>query len=320
MNNVAIVVPTIREYNIKEFVKRWSFTVPLIIVEDNPEPTFDLDIEHHYSWQDIEKDLGSESWIIPRRSDCVRSYGYLKAYQAGYEYIITLDDDCYPVKHINAEQYITKHIANLSDYSFEDRWVSTLENPIPRGYPYGNVCTDRPIKISHGLWQNVIDYDSISQLVFNRYPQEVKYRFGVIGHNKYYPMCGMNLAWKADITSIMYFLLMGQNTLGEYYKYDRFGDIWCGILSKKILDHLDGAVFSGDPLVWHDRASNVWSNYRKEYTGILQNEEFWKKVDEVKLTKSTYKECYKELAENLALDGHYWNLTKRAMCLWSELF
>ena len=80
---VVIVVPTIRENNIKDFLQAWGpefKTATLVIVEDNPERTFKIggaNVEH-LCHQDIDKDLGKDAWIIPRKTDCVRSYGYFK--------------------------------------------------------------------------------------------------------------------------------------------------------------------------------------------------------------------------------------------------
>ncbi len=97
----VIVVPTIRVERINEWLERWKEEFKdstIIIVEDNPEPTFTINQTNvlHYSWKDIDNDLGDVSWIIPRRTSAVRSYGFIKAYQLDPEYIITLDDDCYP--------------------------------------------------------------------------------------------------------------------------------------------------------------------------------------------------------------------------------
>ena len=128
-------------------------------------------------------------------------------------------------------------------------------------------------------------------------------------------MCGMNLAFKAELAPIMYFLLMGKD-----WPYDRFGDIWCGVLAKKICDHLGYAVRSGQPLVDHQRASNVWENLRKEVAAYQINETIWKDVDSVVLTGTSFGDCYRELANNLTLPGDYWSKLRTAMQIWADLF
>jgi len=95
----VIVVPTIRVERISEWLEKWREEFKnstIIIVEDNPEATFQISQKNviHYSWKDIDNDLGEKSWIIPRRTAAVRSYGFIKAFQLNPEYIINLDDDC----------------------------------------------------------------------------------------------------------------------------------------------------------------------------------------------------------------------------------
>jgi Reversibly glycosylated polypeptide len=97
----AIVVPTIREKNIIDFLSAWSeefSTHDVVVVEDNPEKSFEISGPNirHFCWSDIDEELGRESWIIPRRTDCIRSFGYLKALDTAPDMIVTLDDDCYP--------------------------------------------------------------------------------------------------------------------------------------------------------------------------------------------------------------------------------
>jgi hypothetical protein len=128
-------------------------------------------------------------------------------------------------------------------------------------------------------------------------------------------MCGMNVAFRPEVVPAFYFLLMGRD-----YEYDRFGDIWAGILVKKICDHLGYAVHSGEPAVSHQRASNVWANLRKEAPGLEVNESFWQAVDRVVLTKTTFGSCYAELANGLDIEGDYWDKLRRAMGMWAGLF
>ncbi len=128
-------------------------------------------------------------------------------------------------------------------------------------------------------------------------------------------MCGMNLAFKPEIIPAPYFLLMGHG-----YEFDRFGDIWSGIILKKICDHLGYAITSGEPVVHHRRASNVWANLRKEDPGLEVNEEFWRVIDKVCLSGKTFVECYQEIARSLPLEGEYWSKLQEAMLAWTQLF
>lgn len=312
---IYIVVPTIREKNITEFLVAWEKELKdyiIIIIEDNPQKTFNINKSNvlHFSWEDIDNELKEKSWIIPRRTDCIRSYGYYKAYKLGADIIITLDDDCFPLD----EYFVDKHIASLTKGN-ENAWESSLENLKPRGVPYFNLNRNNECLLNHGMWEGIPDYDAVTQLNLIRLNLKTEWVDKTISKGKYFPMCGMNLAWKRELTPAMYFLLMGKN-----YEYDRFGDIWSGIIIKKILDHLNYAVNSGSPAILHKRASNVWKNLQKELPGLPINEEFWQRIDNIKLTALNIKDCYLEIAENLNMEGEYWKKLKTAMKIWANLF
>jgi hypothetical protein len=313
---VIIVVPTIRQESIKAFLQAWEkefASHQIFVIEDNPEPTFEIGASNvvHFSWQDIEQDLGSTAWIIPRRTDCIRSYGYYKAWQEKPDVIITLDDDCYPAE----DEFISKHVSALTAKHPDSAWVSTGNGMEPRGMPYYNQERKRSGVLNHGLWSRVPDFDAISQLVNSRLNGTFEPIQQTIPAGKYFPMCGMNLAFRPELVPALYFLLMGRG-----YEYDRFGDIWTGIFTKKICDHLGYAVTSGSPIVEHQRASNVWDNLRKETPGLPVNEELWESVDSIVLTSESVKECYREIAEKLDMQGEYWDKLRHAMVAWTELF
>lgn len=322
MYKATLVVPTIRETSIKRFLEEWKNELSLlkvIIVEDNPEKTFlipNAENIDHYSWQEIDKELGEDSWIIPRRTDCIRSFGYYKAYQADLPIMITLDDDCYPLRSEDQISFVETHINQLQQKTSTDHsWCETTEGVTPRGVPYFELTRERECILNHGLWENVPDYDAPTQLLVSRDNKVHTWKQFVVPVGKYYPMCGMNVAIKKELIPAFYFLLMGRN-----YPYDRFGDIWAGVISKKIIDHLGYAVSSGKPAIHHDRASNVWANLRKEAPGLEINETLWKRVDQIVLRNDNFKDCYLEISERLDIKGEYWDKLKSAMKIWANLF
>jgi len=109
----------------------------------------------------------------------------------------------------------------------------------------------------------------------------------------YAPISTMNLAFRAEALALMYLPLMGQNS-----PYDRFDDIWGGIIAKKVCDRLGWHIAIGEPIVQHNRASNPFTNLVKEAAGIGRNETFWEEVDERELHCDTAGECMLELAEH----------------------
>jgi len=313
----AIVVPTIREDNIRAFLSAWNQEFSqhtVIIVEDNPGPSFKISGQNvrHYSWADIDSELGKDAWIIPRRTDCVRSYGYYKASREDVDFIVTLDDDCYPC----SPDFLQEHGRKLSSPAVSPAWVPTGIGVAPRGMPYFSDRREIPCAINHGLWTEIPDFDAMTQLVNGRLKQTFERCDQVIPVGSYFPMCGMNLAFRPQVVPAMYFLLMGQKD----WPFDRFGDIWCGLISKKICDHLNLGVKSGAPAVQHLRASNVWTNLRKEQPGYEINETLWKEIDSIILTHDTVKDCYAELATKFPLKGPYWSRLTEAMQIWANLF
>lgn len=343
---VSVVVPTIREESINKFLQEWEkeffenseFNVNLIIMEDNPKKKFRLKEGKsiiHYDWQDIDRDLAQDSWIIPRRSDCIRSYGYWKAWLSKPDLIITLDDDCYPLNHYYTSQkkgffskqgFLRGHWDRIMNgvTSTQNFWTNTILKERPRGFPYLNRTKDvytSNIILNHGLWYNVPDFDAKTHLSLPKTEGLTGFEINqIIPKNIYYPMCGMNLAWKPSATPALYFLLMGQNAKGESWNYDRFGDIWAGIIFKKIADHLQYSVASGYPIIWHAKASNVFANLKKEAPGMEMNETFWEIIDDINLRGGSFRECYSEIASKLSIEGKYWTTLKKAMCIWADLF
>lgn len=322
---VCIVVPTIRESSITEFLRRWEpefHDQRVVVVEDNPARSFALPgwVEH-YCWSDIEDQLGERAWIIPRRSDCVRSFGFYLARQQPCDFVVTLDDDCYPEDGY-VPSFLGAMAAALDTRWPSDRWWNTLGDaaPPPRGYPYEIREQTSATCVHHGLWSGIPDLDAKTQAAMPAFRTSPAAGSVRVPRGSYFPMCGMNLAFRPEVTPALYFLLMGSAVDGVRWPYDRFGDIWAGIFLKKIADHLGQAISSGAPSVHHSRASDVSVNLAKETPGYPVNELLWLRVDEVQLSATTFAACYRELAGQLSMDGEYWQTVRRAMLAWVDLF
>jgi hypothetical protein len=314
---VAVVVPSAREASLGKFLEAWRHELAdatIFVVEDGPERTFSTAGENvrHFAWCDIEQQLGDGAWVIPRGSGCVRSFGCWAAYRTGPDMIVALDDDVRP--HPAHPGFLEAHWARLQSAQ-DPAWVSTLDVARPRGMPYFESSREVLPVINHGLWSGVPDFDAATQLVASRVHIPAHWSDQTIPRGSYYPMCSMNVAWRAEFTPAMYFLLMGPN-----YPFDRFGDIWGGVLAKRVADHLGFAVNSGSPAVLHERASNVFSNLAKESRGLAVNEQFWQAVDSVVLTADTVPGSYAELAERMPLDQPEFVEMRRAMSAWANLF
>jgi hypothetical protein len=320
----TIVVPTIREPSITRFLELWEPEFRghrVIVVEDNPYTTFTLPAwVEHYCWVDIDAQLQDRAWIIPRRSDCVRSFGYYLAAQSPCDFVVTLDDDCYPEESYTPS-FLELVRAALEKRWKDDRWWNTMDGPVlPRGYPYEIRERRLETVVHHGMWSNVPDLDARTQLRLpdHRTPRSI--RVERVPHGSFFPMCGMNLAFRPGMIPALYFLLMGKDTHGGGWPYDRFGDIWAGLFVKKVADHLGFAISSGRPSIFHSRASNPEVNLQKETPGYPVNEALWRKIAAVGLTAETVAGCYQELADKLDMEGEYWATLRSAMKAWASLF
>lgn len=309
---LAVVIPTIR--SLDKWLAAWNPQlkqegVKLYVVEDRDEKELSLPLGvNHYCRQDIHNDLGDKAWIISTFNSGIRSYGFYKAWQDGADAIMTLDDDCYPVNGME----IALHLVNLVK-SYPTQWMNTLNGEhYVRGFPYG-IRKESKVMLSHGLWKGSPDFDAPTEL---QSPQNVSYpEHMVIPKGVYFPMCIMNVCFRKELIPAMYQLLQGKD-----WEYDRFDDIWSGLIVKKIMDHLGYAVHSGKPYIEHRRQSNTFDNLIKEAKGIKRNETFWKEVDAVQLTKTTAVECYQEFWEKFEPEEEYFKKLKEAALLWVSLF
>ena len=301
---IGVVVPSNRPEELMKFKEAWAQCLneseaALYVVEDQPS-----------TWDDIKHNLGSDAWIIPVRTDCIRSYGYLMAYRDGCEYIVTLDDDVRP----QSGNPILEHIKWLDTYVEPDNWTRTLKlGPPTRGLPLL-----RRVVLSHGLWDGVPDVSAKTQL--EGFPPYVcsSQDDMIVPVGKFYPMSGMNLAWWAPFTRFMYFGLQGSDIREPTQRWglDRCGDILAGVMSKVMVDAgQSSAIHSGSPVVRHDRASDPLKNLELEKAG-----EFVPYQYSVILGGS---KTYPEMAERLfhadAPNKKYCRELGRAMRVWTEL-
>lgn len=312
-----LVVPTIRENSIQTFLKSWiSDWDMVLIIEDNENKTFDISSHNviHYCWQDIEKDLKENSWIISRKDSGIRCYGLWKAHQLGADYIFTLDDDCLPTEKINGK-FCALHLQQLKNTK---KWTDSILGFRTRGMPYYNLGTLNNVVCNMGLWENVPDLDCIHALANkdNQYYFEPQFHNRIMPQNQYFPLCGMNVSFTREVIPLCYVPLSGKDS-----PYGRFDDIFFGIIFKKICDHLNLLISCGEPVINHCKASNYMANLAKEAPSIVRNETFWELIDNIKLTNNSPKSCIFEMGDQLKdSQDNYIAQLGVALKLWSNLF
>src|SRR3989344_7254143 len=210
----VIVIPSNREANLLSWLDRWKREFaghPIILVEDNLVKTFRVPDRfniNHCSWEDVDKELNNNSWIIPRNAAAIRSFGFLKAYQLKPDMIITLDDDCYP----DDENFVQRHWEALNTPKLLG-WVQHFQGIRARGLPY-DLGTCQTV-LNMGLWSNIPDLDGKTQVAKPEYrSKSTEFNFHApFGY--FMPLSSMNLAFRPEIVPAYYFLLMGK----EYGHY-----------------------------------------------------------------------------------------------------
>jgi hypothetical protein len=336
---IGICVPTVRRESLQTFVSAWQpvwhalaerHELVLFVHEDHPQRSFELTRAAlglevvHTAHVDLPERLGEREWIVPRGSGACRSFPMFLAFEAGCEYVVTLDDDCLPTSAGpgSGAEFFDAHLAAFR----LDRWFRTLDGDDPRGIPYGERGR-LPVLLNHGLWENVPDLDGPTSLVRARQPQPTRLRAQreVVAPGVWFPLCGMNVCYHRSAIPAAYNLLMGVGAVG----FDRFDDIWSGFFLKRVADHLGLYCTSGLPHVNHSKASNPFVNLRKEALGIHLNEFVWRHVEAAPLAASTIRGAFAELGawmqelprafpEAPSPDGYFQRLGA-AMLAWTEL-
>jgi Reversibly glycosylated polypeptide len=272
-----------------------------------------------FTRKDIADDLKTKSWIIPFGTSAIKSYGFYKAWQDKCSYIITVDNDCFPDR--SSGYFIKGHVEKLQKKVTLD-WVKSTTDAFllykSRGFPY-KIREQSDVYVNHGLWSKIPDLDAAQMLMMPNLRTQPTYDSIVIPRYNFYPMCGMNLAFKPEVAPLMYFGLFG-----EKYGFDQFDDIWAGVFSKKVMDYFSWAVTSGYPSVEHRKQSNAFLNFRKQAGGLELNENLWKEVQKIQLTKDNPVDCYQEILDKLdyKVIGNDWYFKKciSATTNWLNLF
>ena len=258
MSKWAVVVPTCRPKKYEEFLKAW-------------QPWFD----HHKAELIPVFDDGVWEGIpdfIPRRTDMIRSWGFYQAWKTDCDYVLSLDDDVLPRPIFSVyEDYFQRKMPCLPYLSVG---ALSTAGPEMRGFPYEGRW--REVVVQYGGWHGVADLDGQTQLQAHRVNMNSRFHSTVIPVPKGCAVtcCAMNFAFKREYAPIMWQLpLHGK-------RFNRFGDIWSGLIQKRVLDLLDKVMLiNGRASVTHERASDPLVNAEKEAPGLEPNERLWEYLD-----------------------------------------
>jgi hypothetical protein len=262
---VAAVVPTCRGWKIP-----WQ-TIPVdwIIVHDREQAPIsveepdDDDVFRRgaLSRPKIEANLiHPDPLLYGEKTSAIRQAGLDYAYLSGYDYVLTVDDDC-----VLPDDWAESHRRALD--SVVGRVWNTVPGAVIRGVPNSHVL---PVGISHGLWSGVLDYPAWYQLKANPgfVTTEDKGWSPIAAP---FPMCGMNVGFRREVLPAVYF----------QHKFLRHDDIFAGWFAQKVLGDFNFGFMNGSAVVRHERASNATANLAKETPGDVVNIWLLEAINEV---------------------------------------
>ncbi|KAI3855175.1 hypothetical protein MKX03_033255 [Papaver bracteatum] len=333
--DVDVVIAALRS-DMSSFMEQWRpffSRFHLIIVKD-PDLGADLQIPDGFNYNvytqtEIDQVLASTPVKnINFSGYFCRYFGYLMSRK---KYIISIDDDCFPIKDDKTGILIDavgQHITNLRTPA-TPTFFNTLYDPycdgadFVRGYPFslreGVKCV-----LSCGLWLNLADLDAPTQALVpdkrnTRYVDAVL----TVPKSSLMPMSGINVAFDREMIGPA--LVPGLRLASEgKVRWETMEDIWCGLCAKVVIDHLNLGVKSGLPYVWRNESGNAVESLKKEWEGMKLMEELVPFFQAVKLSATTTEDCVIEVAnmvkENLGSSHESIGLAAAAMVEWVSLW
>jgi len=303
-----------------------------IVVGDNKTPhklyskksrVYDFPVEY---WNPVDQDIwllkhynNLHRDLIPENNPRRRNFGYLRAIELNADYIITIDDDNVP-KDTN---WLQEHLAPLQGKKLPIVYSrNKCINPCKalshnriivyaRGFPINRMLSDsfiienkidnRKIVLNEGLWTESPDVDAFTNIIYNSLTSYGTSEEGfIVEKDNYIPINTQNTAFTKEIAPIFWNIYM--NSIYDL-PLERYCDIWGGLFAQKVINHLNGAVSFGKPIVSHKRnVHNYGRDLRVEWMGILLNPRIWDFVTNLKLHSGSYISSYLEIADEIEFE------------------
>lgn len=274
------------------------------------------------------------------RSAACRNVGHLLAYREGFDTILALDYDCRP-----GDGWLAQHEAILGGKVFQvaagspQRWINTIPKTgaFARGFPYEERGEDQTVwldgaepgvvKLNMGVWDGVLDLNAADRLATEA--PTVTGASGTVASQLMFPICGMNVAFAAELTPA-YFFLPDVSVAG--WPLSRHDDIWGGYILKRLMDRNGDYAAFGEPVVEHTRLSDQTRALRHEHYLHLMARNFYECVEEAVcyLHRAPYRDLFGEFVDRfgVALDhrrlpAHYKQAFRdlhRGMTQWVKAF
>jgi len=293
---MIVVIPSNRGVNLNYIEPFLNYNCRVIIVDDTEDERIsvkasNIEVFHH---SDRKKYLGELEDCIPRKNGACRDFGLLVAYREGEmgETVICLDDDCkiddeYIPKASNALGLKTLVLAETKHPFYNPLDIYDLEMEIyPRGFPYEERGRPRDynytktvtgnVVFNLGLWNGVFDVNAIDKHYLDKFSfSDVPLRYSQVAvvQGPLLSLCSMNMIMVKELIPAIYQLPMNEPII-PHWKIDRYGDIWGGYISKKLIDIRGDILSVGEPVIYHDKDGNIEKNILQEHYAHIVNLQF----------------------------------------------
>lgn len=334
-DEVDIVIAALQP-DLTAFLNEWKpifSNYHLIIVKDPglkdelkiPEG-FNLNV---YTKADIDKAVGSSLTTRLFSGYSCRYFGYLVSRK---KYIISIDDDCVPAKDDQGLMVdaVGEHVFNLGTPA-TPFFFNTLYDPyrkgtdFVRGYPF-SLREGVPCALSCGLWLNLADFDAPTQALKPE-QRNTRYVNAVLTVPKkvLMPLSGINIAFNRQLLGPAIFPGLKLSEEGKL-RWETVEDIWSGMCTKVICDHLGYGVKSGLPYVWRTERGDAVTSLKKEWEGMKLMEEVVPFIQNMTFSSAavTAEDCFNEIAaaakEKLGPSNAIFSQAADAMSEWVKVW
>jgi hypothetical protein len=301
--------------------------VDLIVIGDRKSPPQTADfcktVERYYPCRYFDT-VAQEEWLadFPKlwkhlRFDSMqrRNIGMLAAWQNGADVIITIDDDNFAT----AQDFVGRHgvVGAVSEHLSVES-TSGWFNPCSflqadddvrfyhRGYPQKNRWNEhehfvteqrmaRRVAVNAGLWLDDPDVDALTRI--ERRPVVRGFKSSWKGSIALQP--GTWSPFNSHNTALMRHVIPAY-FLSPYL--GRYDDIWASYIVNRIAEHLGDVILFGEPLArQQSNPHDLWRDLDAERNGMILTDDFCQALRSISLTRSTYHECFGEIASHLPL-------------------
>lgn len=298
--SIAVVIPFHKEPDWSLFENLPS-DVHIYAVDDSSDSTLKWRLDgRRYTELKSQPEYG-------RRTSACRNWGHLMAYRDGHDIIMALDSDCRP-----GSDWVQRHRASIGyepgwTLTRPRGWLNTIHTHdtspewFARGVPYEardsrdveqHSKSSGSIKLNMGTWSGVLDINAIDRLAVPK--TDADGADGLRVSASMFPICGMNVAFAAELLPAYFFLPDVEVVPG--WTMSRHDDIWGGYILKRLMDKKGDLASFGEPVVEHTVLSDRDRALVAEHWFHLLSRGFYACVDEavahVKL--GSYQEMYAE--------------------------